>query len=137
MAKSLVKIIQNLRILYEMIFIPLNLKLFGAKMRNFWSSVKSIFFKECTETRTFILLALNIRNEIVRLIGTGVILIWLVLQTQALQQNIFQFSFNIEQIKVNWFFYNFLILYLNLSVSLRFIFATIYLLTSMNKWKKR
>ncbi|CAF4876795.1 unnamed protein product [Rotaria sp. Silwood1] len=46
-------------------------------------------------------LALNIRNEILYLIGTGVILIWLVLQTQASQQNTFQFLFNIEQIKVH------------------------------------
>ncbi|CAF1099960.1 unnamed protein product [Rotaria sordida] len=46
-------------------------------------------------------LALNIRNDILRLIGTGVILIWLVLQTQASQQNTFQFLFNIEQIKVH------------------------------------
>ncbi|CAF1000231.1 unnamed protein product [Rotaria sordida] len=45
--------------------------------------------------------ALNIRNDILRLIGTGVILIWLVLQTQASQQNTFQFLFNIEQIKVH------------------------------------
>ncbi|CAF4184827.1 unnamed protein product, partial [Rotaria sordida] len=45
--------------------------------------------------------ALNIRNDILRLIGTGVILIWLALQTQASQQNTFQFLFNIEQIKVH------------------------------------
>ncbi len=42
---------------------------------------------------------MNIQNEILRLIGTGVILIWLALQTPALQQNTFQFLFNIEQIK--------------------------------------
>ncbi|CAF2670795.1 unnamed protein product [Rotaria sp. Silwood2] len=46
-------------------------------------------------------LALNIHNELVRLIGTGVILMWLVLQTQVLQQNRFQVLFNIEQIKVH------------------------------------
>ncbi|CAF3942821.1 unnamed protein product [Rotaria sordida] len=45
-------------------------------------------------------LALNIQNEILRLIGTGVILLWLVLQMQDLQQNTCQFLFNIEQIKV-------------------------------------
>jgi hypothetical protein len=46
---------------------------------------------------------LNIQNEILRLIGTGVILLWLVLQMQVLQQNTCQFLFNIEQIKVNCF----------------------------------
>ncbi|CAF4318613.1 unnamed protein product, partial [Rotaria sp. Silwood2] len=46
-------------------------------------------------------LALNIRNEILRLIGTGVILMWLVLQTQPSQQNKIQFLFIIEQIKVH------------------------------------
>ncbi|CAF0908820.1 unnamed protein product [Rotaria sordida] len=46
-------------------------------------------------------LALNIRNELLRLIGTGVILIWLVVQTQTSQENKFQFLFNIEQIKVH------------------------------------
>ena len=57
-----------------------------------------------TETWTLIFLALNVQNEIVRLIGTGVILLWLVLQMQDLQQNTCQFLFNIEQIKVNCFF---------------------------------
>ena len=42
---------------------------------------------------------MNVRNEILRLIGTGVILFWIALQTPALQQNTFQFLFNIEQIK--------------------------------------
>ncbi|CAF4841584.1 unnamed protein product [Rotaria sp. Silwood1] len=46
-------------------------------------------------------LALNIRNEILRLIGTGVILLWLVLQTGASQQNTFGFLFNSELIKVD------------------------------------
>ncbi|CAF2847912.1 unnamed protein product [Rotaria sp. Silwood2] len=45
-------------------------------------------------------LALNIQNEILRLIGTGVILLWLVLQMQTLQQMTCQCLFNIEQIKV-------------------------------------
>ncbi|CAF1141127.1 unnamed protein product [Rotaria sordida] len=44
--------------------------------------------------------ALNIQNEILRLIGTGVILLWLVLQMKDLQQTMCQFLFNIEQIKV-------------------------------------
>ncbi|CAF5100757.1 unnamed protein product, partial [Rotaria sp. Silwood1] len=44
---------------------------------------------------------LNIRNEILSLIGTGVILIWLVLQTQVSQENTFQFLFDIEQMKVH------------------------------------
>ena len=46
---------------------------------------------------------MNVQNEILRLIGTGVILIWLVYQIQALQQQTFQFLSNIEQIKVNSF----------------------------------
>ncbi|CAF4643940.1 unnamed protein product [Rotaria sp. Silwood1] len=46
-------------------------------------------------------LALNIRNEILRLIGTGVILLWLVLQTGASQQNTFGFLFNSDLIKVD------------------------------------
>ncbi|UJR38801.1 hypothetical protein I4U23_031466 [Adineta vaga] len=44
-------------------------------------------------------IALNIQNEIIRLIGTGIMLLWLVLQMQVLQQNTSQFLFNIEQIK--------------------------------------
>jgi hypothetical protein len=63
-----------------------------------------------------IFLALSIQNEILRLISTGVILIWLVLQMQTLQQKTFQFLFNIEQIKVNWFFSDLLILHSNLSL---------------------
>ncbi|CAF3715227.1 unnamed protein product [Rotaria sp. Silwood1] len=43
--------------------------------------------------------ALNIRNEILCLIGTGVILIWLTLQTLVSQQSTFQFLFDIEQMK--------------------------------------
>ncbi|CAF3983903.1 unnamed protein product [Rotaria sordida] len=46
-------------------------------------------------------LALNIRNELLRMIGTGVILMWSVLQIQISQQITFQVSFNIEQIKVH------------------------------------
>ncbi|CAF2642577.1 unnamed protein product [Rotaria sp. Silwood2] len=45
-------------------------------------------------------LAVNIRNDILCLVGTGVILLWLVLQTEASQQNTFDFLFNSEQIKV-------------------------------------
>ncbi|CAF4838917.1 unnamed protein product, partial [Rotaria sp. Silwood1] len=44
---------------------------------------------------------LNIRNEILCLIGMGVILIWFALQTPASQQNTFQFLFNLEQIKIH------------------------------------
>ncbi|UJR11204.1 hypothetical protein I4U23_015385 [Adineta vaga] len=44
-------------------------------------------------------LALNLQNEILRLIGTGVILLWLVLQMQILHHDTFEFPFNIEQIK--------------------------------------
>ncbi|CAF2842770.1 unnamed protein product [Rotaria sp. Silwood2] len=55
-------------------------------------------------------LALNVRNDIVYLIGTGVILIWLVLQTKSTQQNTFQFLFDIKQVQVNavCFFFRFL-----------------------------
>ncbi|CAF4902952.1 unnamed protein product, partial [Rotaria sp. Silwood1] len=45
--------------------------------------------------------ALNIRNEILCLIGTGVILIWLTLQTLVSQQSTFQFLFDIEQMKIH------------------------------------
>ncbi|CAF5055989.1 unnamed protein product, partial [Rotaria sp. Silwood1] len=44
-------------------------------------------------------LALSIRNEIFRLIGTGVILFWLVLQTETVQQDTLDCFFNSEQIK--------------------------------------
>ncbi|CAF4460822.1 unnamed protein product [Rotaria socialis] len=44
-------------------------------------------------------LALNTQNEILRLIGTGVILFWLALQMQDSPQNTCPFLFNIEQIK--------------------------------------
>ncbi|CAM4741575.1 unnamed protein product [Rotaria magnacalcarata] len=44
-------------------------------------------------------LALNTQNEILRLIGTGAILLWLVLQMQDSPQNTCQSLFNIEQIK--------------------------------------
>ncbi|CAF2139221.1 unnamed protein product, partial [Rotaria magnacalcarata] len=46
-------------------------------------------------------LALNVRNELLRLIGTGVILLWLFLKTQSLQQNMFEMLTSIEQIKIN------------------------------------
>ncbi|CAF4170482.1 unnamed protein product, partial [Adineta steineri] len=46
-------------------------------------------------------LALSIQNEILRLIGTGVILIWLVFQVQTLEQNTSQLKFNVEQIMVH------------------------------------
>ncbi|CAF4052927.1 unnamed protein product, partial [Adineta steineri] len=46
-------------------------------------------------------LALSIQNEILRLIGTGIILIWLVFQAQVLEQNTSQFKFNLEQIMVH------------------------------------
>ncbi|CAF4483211.1 unnamed protein product [Rotaria sp. Silwood2] len=50
--------------------------------------------------KIFVLSALNVRNDIVYLIGTGVILIWLVLQTKSTQQNTFQFLFDIKQVQI-------------------------------------
>ncbi|CAF3317195.1 unnamed protein product [Rotaria socialis] len=50
-------------------------------------------------------LALNVRNELLRLIGTGVILLWLVLKTQSLQQNMFEMLTSIEQIEINLYNY--------------------------------
>ena len=52
------------------------------------------------ETLNSFALALNIQSEIIRLIGTGVILFWLALQMQRSQGNTSQFLFNIEQIRV-------------------------------------
>ncbi|CAF1056543.1 unnamed protein product, partial [Adineta ricciae] len=46
-------------------------------------------------------LALNLQNEILRLIGTGVILLWLVHQSQASHSDSLGFSFSIEQIKIH------------------------------------
>ncbi|CAF4880958.1 unnamed protein product, partial [Rotaria socialis] len=50
-------------------------------------------------------LALNVRNELLRLIGTGVILLWLVLKTQSLQRNMFEMLTSIEQIEINLYNY--------------------------------
>ncbi|CAF1112265.1 unnamed protein product [Adineta ricciae] len=51
--------------------------------------------------RGFKSLALNLQNEILRLIGTGLILLWLVHQTQVSHSNSLEFSFSIEQIKIH------------------------------------
>ncbi|CAF4106683.1 unnamed protein product [Rotaria sordida] len=44
-------------------------------------------------------LALNIRNELLRLVGTGIILLWLILQIEPVLQNMSQILNNTEQIK--------------------------------------
>jgi len=49
---------------YEMILILLNLKSFGAKIRNFYSSVINLFFLECDFVRSIRnLLALKVTVE--------------------------------------------------------------------------
>ncbi|CAF1574739.1 unnamed protein product, partial [Adineta ricciae] len=49
----------------------------------------------------FNLLALNIQNEIYRLIGTGIILLWFILQLPSLHQYTNQFLSNIDEIKID------------------------------------